>query len=104
MSYEAQYYEMELQVGEWKKKYRKLQKEFEQWKKESIKWSVEDFTTLEVDGYEISDQQAQEALEDMIHHHDCTIGITWDTLNYYLEQYGKQVETGKEAWRKCQDQ
>jgi hypothetical protein len=28
----------------------------------------------------------QDALESMIHHHDCTIGITWETIDYYLDE------------------
>ena len=78
----------------------KTKEEFDQYKKESIKWSVEDFTTLEVDGWEISDEQAQEALERMIYKHDCNNGITWVDLEYYVEDYGTKVEEGKERWRK----
>lgn len=74
----------------YKQKYDSLLKEFEQYKKEAIKWSVEDFT--EYGGYKISKKKAQECLEDMIHHHDCNIGITWDTIQYYLETYGKRIK------------
>ncbi len=82
---------------------KELQEEFEQYKKESIKWSVEDFLGQELDGYSITEEQAQEALEDMIHNHDCTIGITWETIDYYIEEHGKKVPEGKEAWRKYND-
>jgi len=84
----------------WKTKYDKLLKEFEQYKKESIKWGVEDFTMLEVDGYEISDEQAQKALEAMIHDHDANYGITWADVEFYLGLFGAKVEEGKERWRK----
>jgi len=77
-----------------------LKEEFEQYKKESIKWSVEDFTWLEKEGWEITEEQAGIALEDMIHHHDCCYGITWDSLDYWYELNGTQVEIGKEKWRK----
>lgn len=30
-----------------------------------------------------------EALEAMIYKHDCNNGITWDTINYYLDTYCK---------------
>ena len=79
---------------------KKLEEEFEQYKKESIKWSVGDFTQLEVKGYSITEEQAQTALEEMIDNHDCTIGITWETLDYYVEEYGTKVEEGTELWRK----
>lgn len=79
---------------------KELQKEFEQYQRESIKWSVEDFTWLELEGWEISEKKAQEALEDMIHHHDAQYGIGWPTVEYYLMEYGKKVKAGKEKWRK----
>lgn len=84
----------------WKKKYQKLEEEFEQYKKESIKWGVLDFLDLQVEGYSIDEDQAQEALEEMIDDHDCNNGITWDTLEYYIEKHGTKVEKGKESWRK----
>lgn len=72
-------------------KYTDLEKEFEQYKKESIKWSWEDFVDRATHiGYKCSDEQAQELLEQMIHKHDCTIGITWDTLDYYIQTYCKK--------------
>lgn len=74
----------------WKKEYDALKAEFEQYKKESIKWSVEDFT--EYDGYKISRNKAQEALEDMISNHDASIGINWYTIEYYLDKYGKRLD------------
>ena len=84
----------------WEEKYEDLKREFEQYKLESIKWSVEDFTSLEVDGWEISEDQAQDALEDMIRHHDCNNGITWITIDHYLRMYGEKVPEGEEQWRK----
>lgn len=79
-----------------------LKKEFEQYKKESIKWSVEDFTTLKVPGYSISNEQAQIALEDMIHKHDCNYGIDWDIVTHFFILYGDEVPTGTESWRQKQ--
>lgn len=60
------------------------EKEFEQYKKETVKWSIEDFQ----DNWEMTDEQAQNALEDMIRHHDAGNGISWDTVNYYAEEHG----------------
>jgi hypothetical protein len=71
----------------YQEKYEKLIAEFEQYKKESIKWSVEDFISLE-DDYEISWEKAQEALEEMIEKHDANDGITWETIGYYKSIYG----------------
>lgn len=46
--------------------YQNLKQEFEQYKKESIKWGVEDFLHLDVEGYYITPENAQKALERMI--------------------------------------
>lgn len=70
--------------------YIELYEEFEQYKKESIKWGAEDF--LEYEGYSITPEDAQNALEHMIQDHDCQYGINWSTVEYFLSQYGKKVE------------
>lgn len=69
-----------------------LRDEFEQYKLESIKWSVQDFIELE-DDYDITEEQAQAALEEMIRKHDCNVGIDWYTVGYYKQQYGTLKET-----------
>jgi hypothetical protein len=73
----------------YKKMYEDLLAEFEQYKKESIKWSVEDFTTLnyEYDDMHITEENAQKALEWVIRNHDCTIGVTWETIREAYEMY-----------------
>ena len=75
-------------------KYKLLLAEFEQYKKESIKWSVEDFTEYDqvVDDYNITIEQAQKALEKMIRYHDCEVGITWETIDSYIEEFGTPNE------------
>jgi len=79
--------------------YDKLKREFEQYKLESVKWSVEDFTTAEYDTWSITEEQAHDALESMIHNHDCEYGITWQSVFYYITIFGNRVEPGKELWR-----
>lgn len=81
-------------------KLKKLQKEFDQYKRESIKWSIEDFLYQEVEGWSINKRQAQEALEHMIRKHDSSIGINWDSINYWITEYGKRVKKGKKPWHK----
>ena len=84
----------------YEKAYDELKREFEQYKRESIKWSVEDFTSLEIDGEEISEDDAQDALENMIHNHDCEYGITWNSVTYYFHLHSIKVPEGEEQWRK----
>lgn len=69
-------------------KYYALLSEFEQYKRESIKWSVEDFTDYDHFTHTITKEQSQHALETMIENHDASIGISWNTIEYYIEIYG----------------
>lgn len=72
----------------YQEKYEALLKEFEQYKRESIKWSIADFTEYDHPRYTINKDQAQEALEMMIKHHDANFGISWHQVDYYLSEYG----------------
>ena len=77
----------------YEEKYNALLAEFEQYKKESIKWCIDDF--IDQDRYSITEEQAQRALEEMIQNHDCNYGITWNTLEYYINKYGIVKEDTK---------
>lgn len=70
------------------KAYIELLERFQQYKRESIKWSVEDLLDYEHRTHTIGMEDAQEALEDMIKNHDANNGITWNTIDYYIEKYG----------------
>lgn len=83
----------------YKKAYEDLVEEFDKYKRESIKWSTCDFTSLEKDGWQISEEQAEDALLDMIRHSDCNYGTSWEDVECFYERYGEQVEEGKEKWR-----
>ena len=77
---------------DYKKKYEDLLKNFKQYKEESIKWSVEDFIERAKEmRYKITKKRAQEALEHMIRKHDAELGINWNTIDYYIENYGKPI-------------
>lgn len=57
-----------------------------------IFWHIDDFeqeaNQIEDDGELIYDRTKFEyALDNMIHKHDCNIGITWDTVKIYLDMY-----------------
>ena len=67
--------------------------EFEQYKKESIKWSWEDiYETAKEKGYKCSKKKAQKILECMIRKHDASLGITWDTIECWLDIECKQIK------------
>lgn len=63
--------------------------------KESISWSVDDFETMAINNCNGDDAWEQyynkdmfeSALEEMINHHDASMGITWNTIDHYLETY-----------------
>lgn len=80
-------------MKDYKKMYEDLLAKFEQYKKESIKWSVEDFTTLnaEYENLFITEENAQKALEEVIIYHNCDLGITWETIRYMFELYAEKI-------------
>jgi hypothetical protein len=64
-----------------------------------IRWDVNDFE--EVAKIKTSEEEWEEyynkdmfgmALTEMIYKHDCNIGITWQTVGYYLDTYCKIKE------------
>ena len=68
-----------------------LADEIRQYKKESVKWSIEDFQKEA--SYFNKDQETydptkfQKALELMISNHDAETGITWEILQFYLDEH-----------------
>lgn len=69
------------------------QEEFEQYKRESIRWTVEDF---EMQARDRADDEWEDvydraefegALKIMIREHSADLGITWETVNTYLDEY-----------------
>ena len=59
----------------------------------AVRWCVEDFEQKaseveEVEGFVIYDRSKfSEALDCMIENHDCNWGISWETLEHYLDDY-----------------
>ena len=62
--------------------------DLDKYKRESIKWSTDDFMDYEHGTHSINEEQSLKALEEMIRKHDASIGITWDTINDYITQFG----------------
>jgi len=66
------------------------------YRERSILWAVEDFESRaeDIEGEnwrEVYDENKFEnALTAMIHDHDCNDGITWDSVDYYLNSYCKK--------------
>jgi hypothetical protein len=54
----------------------------------AIKWSTEDVLwqadNLDI---ELTEQQADDILESLAEGHDSTIGINWDVISFYIEDY-----------------
>jgi len=71
----------------------------EEWKdKIASVWSVEDVKTQAWEKYNIniSDKDAMEVLRDILHYLDCTIGITWDVIDYWIDEYKLNEKYEKE--------
>ena len=54
----------------------------------SIKWSTEDVLwqadNLDI---ELTEEQAEDILESLAECHDASIGINWDVISFYIEDY-----------------
>lgn len=89
-------------VKEAEEYFKKIEEMVEQYAKESIHWTVEDFAGLACEKEDVyydgedpstlkgklkiyDPDKFQAALENMIAHHDAEIGITWDTIDAYLD-------------------
>jgi len=67
-----------------------LKEEIQQYKRESIRWSISDFkqqanNSENPEYYDLS--KFPSALELMIEEHDADVGINWDTIQSYLDDY-----------------
>lgn len=68
----------------------------EKLQKQGIYWCEEDFKGLAINKYGddwdkfYDESKFEEALENMVRHHDCQYGITWDTVKYYLDEFCKK--------------
>jgi hypothetical protein len=71
-------------IKNYKKMYEDLLAEFEQYRKESIKWSVYDFMHCQNRHRDITREEAQQLLEDMIADHDANFGINNFTVENYI--------------------
>jgi len=62
--------------------------EYEQKFKGCICWSIDDMIQeAREEGWELSEDDAQAALEEMIDDHDANNGINWNTVSYYINKY-----------------
>jgi hypothetical protein len=49
----------------------------------SIVWSVEDVLEVRPD---LNDEQSMKVLQEVKNHHDATVGVNWDTLQYWADE------------------
>jgi len=65
--------------------------EYEQRMKGAIEWTVLDMMSAvsmtSMNHWELSEEDAQKALEEMIENHDANLGITWETVTAYISKY-----------------
>jgi len=59
----------------------------------AVWWSVEDLEHRAAEQEDLEEEKLydrskfESALDTMIHNHDCNWGISWDTLDVYLDSY-----------------
>ncbi len=64
--------------------------EYEERMKGCIEWSKEDMIGQAAQAqnpWEMDEDTAQAALEDMIDNADCSLGVSWDTVDYYVQKH-----------------
>ena len=72
-----------------------VEKEFEDYQNRSITWGIDDFEARALDVYgedweNLFDKELfEEQLYEMMRHHDCNFGITWDHVDAYLDNCKK---------------
>jgi len=55
----------------------------------SIKWHTDDvIRRADETGAVVTKEQAMEILEDIEANHDAPLGVTWDTIDFYLDLGG----------------
>lgn len=65
----------------------------------AIVWDADDIIDRAADTHpdlEVSYEEAIDIIEQMKRRHDCNLGITWDTIDYYIEELQVQKEQDDE--------
>jgi len=59
-------------------------------KKIAAVWSTDDVLAIaEQNGFEITEDDAEEVLELIDQNHDANVGINWDVISYHLQNFKK---------------
>lgn len=62
--------------------------EYEERMRGAIEWSKDDMIyQASQEGWEITEDNAQIALEEMIEEYDASLGITWETVAAFISKY-----------------
>jgi hypothetical protein len=53
-----------------------------------IIWSTDDvMMQAEIMNIELTEEQADDILDNVLHHHDACVGINWDVLDFHIEDF-----------------
>lgn len=56
--------------------------------KVAVVWEIDDILwKAQEDGKLVTEEEAKDVLNRMLNKHDATIGINWDTIGFYIEDY-----------------
>jgi hypothetical protein len=56
-----------------------------------IRWSTED-VLMQADNMniELTEEQADDILDNILHHHDACVGINWEVIEFHIDNYIEQ--------------
>ena len=56
-----------------------------------IRWSTEDVLMhADLMNVELTEEQADVILDNVLHYHDANVGINWDVLDFHIDNYIEQ--------------
>lgn len=60
----------------------------------SLVWHIDDILSLDDS---LTDDEAREILQAVEHGHDASIGVNWDTLEYYIDDFKRERDEAENA-------
>jgi hypothetical protein len=66
-----------------------------------IIWSTDDvMMQADIMNIDLTEEQADAILENVLHYHDASVGINWDVLDFHIENYFESKNNSTKFKRK----